>query len=137
MALATDEEVGDCSELGGCGVNMEPSSLLAIVALEMCGHGAPVEEHTFLWNILAEFMNEDKPAGVEADGKVGPPKGGADGVTPSSANTGGEEGGAGNVYATIVATELLSNILEDACATGEKNESKIRTDAALKMQSRF
>ena len=137
MALATDEEVGDCSELGGCGVNLEPSSLLASVALEMCGHGAPVVEHIFLWNILAEFMNEDKPAGVEADGKVGPPKCDADDVTPSSANTGGEEGGAGNVYATIVATELLSNILEDACATGEKNESKIRTDAALKMQSRF
>jgi hypothetical protein len=58
-------------------------------------------------------------------------------VDAAGANTAGEEGGAGNVHATIVATELLSNILEDACATSERNEgTKIRT-AALKMQSRF
>jgi hypothetical protein len=57
-------------------------------------------------------------------------------VDAADANIGGEEGGASNVHATIVATELLSNILKDACATGEKNEGT-KTDVALKMQSRF
>ena len=56
----------------------------------------------------------------------------------ADANTGGEEGGTDNVHATKVVKKLLSTMLEDACATSEKNRATtIKTDATLKIQSRF
>ena len=56
----------------------------------------------------------------------------------ADAKTGGEEGGTVNIHATKVVKKLLSTMLEDACATGEKNKTtKMKTDAALMIQSRF